>query len=91
MSTSTAPYTEFGFAPQSTILRPRVLTIEPMSIPQAGHHRSIPKGMDSPAPSKRVQPSKTREMPHDMTTSGVTGAPATEPENAPILQPVSRL
>ena len=87
MATTTAPYTELAYATQGTIVRPTMITshMTPVSLP--GHVRSLPQDIGSTAPSKRIQTPKSRELPVEIEISGTRGAPATEPENAPTLQP----
>ncbi len=88
---STAPYTEFGYATPATMVRPKIISLEPIPIFPPGHYRSIPRSIEAPVPSRRVKMPKSEERPVQIGTQDLQGKPATEPESAPTLEPVSRL
>jgi hypothetical protein len=49
-----------------------------------------PKGIDTPV-SWKSKPTQSEEQPVGIRTSGIQGAPATEPVSPATLEPVSRL
>jgi hypothetical protein len=81
----------FTYAKRSTTVRPKIFAGTAVQFLPPGHYRSIPQGVGLPVPNKRSKPSQSREKPENIGTSGVTHEPLMEPENAPTLEPTSRL
>jgi hypothetical protein len=74
----------FVRATPAKIVRGKVFVSAPVSGMGAGHARSIPAGIEGSEPSRRLQPSRPRELPVEMIPS--VGA---EPAFTPIDDPIS--
>ena len=74
-----------------TLIRPKVMRLSADQLLPLGHYRSIPRSIDTPVPNGRVKPPRPEEQPVEIGTQDLQGQPFTEPENAPTLEPVSRL
>jgi hypothetical protein len=81
----------FVAAKSGTIVRGKIMSMETVPAGQAGHTRSIPRGIDTSAPSRRTSGSSGREHPVGIKSSGVSFDPATEPESLSTLEPKSPL
>jgi len=81
----------YNYTPRCTKVRTRILKAEMVEGAKNGHSRSTPQGISSPIPSKKYKASSRKEVPVDITTSGVNSDTFMEPESPASLEPKSHL
>jgi hypothetical protein len=79
----------FVAAKSGTFVRGKIVSLETVPAEQAGHARTIPRGIETSSPSRRISQGSAREHPVGITPSTVSFDPATEPESLATLEPAS--
>jgi hypothetical protein len=85
------PISVFSYARRSTTIRPQIQVRETVPATAPGDYRSLPRGVDCPAGSRAVKPSKPEEKPTEIGVSGISSGPSMEPESPSTLEPRSHL
>jgi hypothetical protein len=71
------------------IVHGKIMSFDTVGREPAGNTRSIPRGIDTSSPSRRISEGTGREHPVGVKTSAVTFEPAMEPQSVATLDPTS--
>jgi hypothetical protein len=82
---TTAKLNEFQRAPSKRMVQAKFVTLIQIEVPQNGHSRSLPAGIEGTIVSPRFRSGEAKELPVDTKGSFISSEAAAEPVPDPTL------